>query len=196
MEILLNFEFCEEEELKLSKAKRERAIKEAGLEGVEAVEMVNIGPGADYFVVLFLLSLGLQAIKLGSEINDGIEGWLGLGKKLRSLFERERLVSVDSEGATALAIVLLARKIKIEKLEKIQESSLNLVDLSGMIPGNKGLSQRPHNYYIQSYRINDMEVYVVGIQSNGKAEIIKHFGYNPYGVWEVEEGSADNSSTL
>lgn len=195
MEILLNFEFCEEEELKLSKAKRERAIKEACLEDVEAVELVNIGPGADYFVVLFLLSLGLQAIKLGAEINDGIEGWLGLGKKLWSLFEREKIVSVDLEGATALAIALLARKMKIEKLEKIQESTLNLVDLSGMIPGNKGLSQRPHNYYIQSYRINDMEVYVVGIQSNGKTEIIKHFNYCPYGVLEAEEGSSDNPST-
>lgn len=196
MEILLNFEFCEEEELKLSKAKRKQAIEEADLEGVEAVEMVNIGPGADYFVVLFLLSLGLQVIKLGAEINDGIEGWLGLGEKLRSLFEREKLVSVDSEGATALAIALLARTVKIEKLKKIQENTLNLVDLTGMIPCNKGLSQRPHNYYIQSYRINDMEVYVVGIQSNGKAEIIKHFGYNPYGVWEVKDGSSDTPSPL
>ena len=188
MELLLTLDICEElaenDALEITDAEREMVLREAELEGVESVGLVNIGPGADYYVFLLLLSLGLSAIKLGADINDGIEGWRALGEKLRRLFERRRVVSVDAEGATALAIALLAQKEQIERLEKRQEMTLNLVDVSGMIPGNRGLSQKPHNYYIQSYLINSEELYVVGIKSNGQTEILKHFGYSPYGVME------------
>lgn len=190
MELLLGFDFCEElaEEgaATLSKEERERVIREAEMEEVEAVELVNIGPGADFYVVLLLLSVGLQAIKLGAEIHNGIEGWVALGKKIKRLFDRKRVVAIDMEGATALAIAYLAAKVEIEKLERIHESTINLVDLSGMLPTNRGLSKAPHNYYIQSYRVNDMETFVIGITSNGKVELIKRFAYSPYGVMEAE----------
>ena len=70
-------------------------------------------------------------------------------------------------------------------MEKLQEFTINLVDLSGMIRGNRGLSKKPHNYYIQTYRVNYEDIYVIGIKSTGEVELIKHFGFNPYGIIEV-----------
>ena len=93
---------------------------------------------------------------------------------------------------SAFFIVILACLIeapfneKIVKLEKLQEATINLVDLSSTLPQNVGLSKAPHNYYIQTYRINDDEIYVVGITSEGKANVIKHFGYSRYRIKDVK----------
>lgn len=53
-----------------------------------------------------------------------------------------------------------------------------------MIHGNKGLSKEPYNYYIQSYCINNSDVYVIGIKSTGEVKIIKHFVFNYHGIEE------------
>ena len=121
---------------------------------------------------------------MGGEINDGIDGWIEIGKKLQKLFRGKKIVSIDIDGATALAIDQIAKQGRIVSLEKIQETTINLVDVSGMISVNSELSKKPHNYYIQTYRINDEDIYVVGIKSSGEVEIIKHFIFNPYGISE------------
>lgn len=106
-------------------------------------------------------------------------------KKLHKLFYRNKIVSIDNDGATALAINLIAKK-KNRQIGKMQESTINLADLSGFIRGNKGLSNKPHNYYIQTYCINNNDVYVIGVKSTGKAEIIKHFCYDLNGLVEIK----------
>jgi len=190
MEILLNIDNYEEWEsngnLALSKNEKERIKEQINFGNIRKYSIANIGPGADWIVILLLFDLGLQLIKVGAEINDGIDGWIGLGKKLHKLFYRNKIVSIDNDGATALAINLIAKKEKIDRLEKIQESTINLADLSGFIRGNKGLSNKPHNYYIQTYCINNNDVYVIGVKSTGKAEIIKHFCYDLNGLVEIK----------
>lgn len=190
MEILLSIDNYEERAcndcLDFSESEKENIKKALDFEHVTKVDSVNIGPGADYIVILLVVSIGLQLIKIGAEINDGIDGWIGIGKKLHRLFRRKKIVSVDLEGATALAINLIAKKEKIDRLEKLQESTINLVDLSGMIRGNRGISKKPYNYYIQTYRVNNEDIYVIGIKSTGEVKIIKHFGFNPYGIIEVK----------
>ena len=193
MEILLNLDICKglpcDEILELSESDKERIKKTVDLDHVTEMDYVNIGPGADLIVLLVVVSIGIQIIKLGEEINNGIDGWIKIGKKLRKLFERKKIVSVDLDGATALAVSLISKKETITSLVKIQEQVINLVDLSGMIHFNKGLSQKPHNYYIQTYCVNGMDIYVIGIKSTGEVEIIKHFGFNPYGIMDIEEKS-------
>jgi len=189
MEILLSIDNYEEKEcndcLDYSESEKERIKKEVGFDHVSKVDFVNIGPGADYIVILLVVSIGLQLIKIGAEINNGIDGWIEIGKKLHKLFRRKKIVSVDLDGATALAVNFIAKKSRIDRLEKLQEFTINLVDLSGMIRGNRGLSKKPHNYYIQTYRVNYEDIYVIGIKSTGEVELIKHFGFNPYGIIEV-----------
>lgn len=190
MEILLDLSICgnlqAEDSLEVSPEDKEEIKKRAGLENMRDAMFVNIGPGADLIVLLLIVDISLGILKLGSVINDGIEGWIGIGRKLRELFRRRKIVSIDSDGATSMAIELIARHETITRLEKIQESTINLVDVSAMIPMNSDLSAKPHNYYIQTYRINDGDVYVVGITSSGEAGIIKHFGFNPYGISEIK----------
>ena len=101
-------------------------------------------------------------------------------------YHRSRLTEIDADGAASIAIELISQKEKIVKLEKIHETTINLVDVSFMLPQNISLSAKPHNYYIQAYRINDEEVYVVGVTSTGNADIIKHFGFNPYGIRDIK----------
>lgn len=189
MEILLDLDFCKElpcnDTLEISESDRENIKKKIGIDNVQNVDLVNIGPGADLIVILLVASIGLQLIKIGAEINDGLNGWIEIGKKLKKLFYLNTIVSIDIDGATALAIEFIAKKENIITLEKMQETVINLVDVSGMIPINSGLSKKTHNYYIQTYRINDEDVYVIGIKSTGEVNIIKHFGFNPYGITEV-----------
>lgn len=190
MEILLSLNICDglpcDETLEVSAEDKIELEKRAELEGVCEAKCVNIGPGADLIVLLLILDIGLRVLKLGAEINDGIDGWIGLGKKLRKLFQRKQLVSIDIKGATSMAIELIAQKVEITTLEKLEETTINFGDLSDLLPQNIGLSAKPHNYYIQAYYVNKEDVYVVGVTSTGNAEIIKHFGFNPYGITEIK----------
>ena len=161
-------------------------VKLTELDEIHDAKYVNIGPGADFIVLLLIIDIGLRALKLGAEINDGIDGWIGLGKKLCKLFRRNKIVSIDIDGATSIAIELISREVKIDSLIKLEETTINLVDVSGMIPINSGLSAKPHNYYILTYRVNGEDVYVVGVTSTGEANIIKHFGFNPYGITDIK----------
>ena len=140
----------------------------------------------DVDAILLVVDIALRMLKIGTEVNDGIDAWISLGNKLWNLFRKRKIVSVDIDGATSIAIALIAQREKIVKLEKLQEATINLVDLSSMLPQNVGLSKAPHNYYIQTYRINDDEIYVVGITSEGKANVIKHFGYSRYRIKDVK----------
>ena len=121
------------------------------------------------------ITLALYLIKLGAEINAGIDGWIELGKKILNLFIQDELVSVDSDGATALAIIHISKYEDISCLKKMTES---VIDLPAYIErshdGGKS-SDEKQMYYIQTYTINNQDVYVVGVTSNGKTEIIKHF---------------------
>lgn len=191
MEILLDVgvndgPFCDEILDVVSDDDKNELVKLTELDEIHDAKYVNIGPGADFIVLLLIIDIGLRALKLGAEINDGIDGWIGLGKKLSKLFQREKIVSIDIDGATSIAIELISREVKIDSLKKMEETTINLVDVSGMIPINSGLSAKPHNYYILTYRVNGEDVYVVGVTSTGEANIIKHFGFNPYGITDIK----------
>lgn len=190
MELLIRIDNYEEwacdDSQGFSELDKENVKAQTGFDSVIGIDLVNIGPGADFHVILLTILLGFDLIKLGADINDGIDGWIEIGKKIRNLFKRKKVVSVDEEGATALALELISRKVNIVRLEKLHESTINLADLSGMIPTNKGLSQKPYNYYIQTYRVNDDDIFVIGIKSTGEAKIIKHFWYNYNGLTELK----------
>lgn len=185
MEILLNidnYEALESNNFVLSTIEKDKIKKQIDFGIIKKCSLANIGPGVDWLVILLLLDLGLQLIKVGAEINDGVDGWIEIGKKLYKLFRRKKIVSIDVDGATALAIEHIAKKEKITKLVKLQESTINFVDISGHIPANKkGLSKKPHNYYIQTYLVNDEKIYVLGVKSTGETNILKLFSFSLYG---------------
>ena len=181
MEVLLNIENYEEkfcnDRLDFSEAEKKRIKKDAKLGHITKVDFVNIGTGADWIVILLALSFGFRILKVGKEINEGIDSWIDLGRKLRGIFRRKRIVSVDKDAAAALAINLIAQRTRIAKLVKTHDYTINFKDVSGMLPRNKGLSKKPHNYYIQAYHVNDRDTYVIGIQSTGEAKILSHYDF-------------------
>ena len=186
MEILLNIDNYDKrmrlDNLNLSISEKESIKETVNFGHVNRIDIVNIGTGVDWIVILLVINIGFQLLKVGAELNDGIDGWIGVGKKLWKLFRRKKIVSIDVAGATALAIALIAQKEEIIKLEKIQESTVNLVDVSAANTNKKGLSKKPHNYYLQTYKINDENVYVVGIESTGAGKILKYFRISPFGI--------------
>ena len=191
MEILLNFGICENlpcfDNFEFTDSDKKNIENKVGLGRVTKVEIVNIGPGADWIVLFLVVSIGLQLIYLGKSINEGIDGWIEIGKKLKKLFKSKKIVSVDKYGATALALQLIAQKTDIVTLEMLQENTINLADVSYLIENPKNeLCKSPHNYYLQSYRINGGDVFIVGIKSTGEAEIIKHFDINLNGITEIK----------
>ena len=178
------------DEFTLTESDKEDIIKDSDLgSNVKSVEYVNIGAGADCMVIMLLVCFGLEILKAGKIINDGIDGWLGFGKKLKKLVKRNKIISIDSEGATLLAIELISQKEKINAFEVMQEDTINLVDISGLVLGNKGLAAKPLNYFVKTFKVNDETIYIIGVNSTGQATIIKRYDVSlgmPYTV-EIED---------
>ena len=78
---------------------------------------------------------------------------------------------------------------KIKLLEVCQEDTINLVDISGLVLGNKGLAAKPLNYFVKTFKVNDETIYIIGVNSTGQATIIKRYDVSlgmPYTV-EIED---------
>lgn len=157
-------------------------------DGEIEISDVNIGPGADLFVIFASILTVANIFMLGDKIDKGIDGWIRIGKRIKNLFSKNELVAVDKDGASLLAIEHIASFERIEQLEKVNETEINLVELqNSFTDGRKpsDLISKPYNYYIQTYLVNNEKNYVIGIKSNGETNIIKCFGFNPYGISEI-----------
>ena len=115
-------------------------------------------------------------------------------EKLKKLVKRNKIISIDSEGATLLAIELISQKEKIKLLEVCQEDTINLVDISGLVLGNKGLAAKPLNYFVKTIKVNDETLYIIGVNSTGQATIIKRYDVS-YGAFYIEEIDDDVLNT-
>lgn len=191
MELLFNIDNYEEkmssDELTLNETEKKKIINDIAISNVESVEFVNIGAGADCMVVMVVITLlGYEILKAGKYINDGIDGWIKIGNKLKNLFKRNKIISTDSEGATLLAIELISQKEKINAFEVMQEDTINLVDMSGIFPENKGLAAKPFNYFVKTINVNDETLYIIGVNSTGEATIIKQYDVSN-GFFYIEE---------
>lgn len=187
MELLLNIPKYEESvnDDGLSEVEKKEIVDSIPIEGDKYATVVNIGPGADLMTILAVISAVANVFLVGDKIIKGVDGWLKIGKYIKSLFVRKELVSVDKDGASLLAIEWISTNGTINSLVKIDETTINLVDVSQMITEKSSLASKPHNYYIQTYLVNDDKYYVVGIKSSGDVNLIKCFEYGySYGIHE------------
>lgn len=192
MEILLRIDNYEDKmssnELTLAESDKKDIIKGLDLEShVKSVEYANIGCGADWIVILIgIVIIGYNVLKSGKSVNDGIDGWIEIGKKLKKLVKRNKVISVDSEGATLLAIEAIAQLETINVIAVFQENTINLVDVSGFLYENKGLTAKPYNYFVKAIKVNNETIYIMGVNSTGEATIIKRYDVS-YGAFYIEE---------
>lgn len=171
----------------LSKAEQDEIIDLIPIEGDKNIKVVNNGPGADVLVILAVINLVVDVFLIGDRVINGIDGWVKLGKKIKGILSNKELVSVDNDGATMLAIEFISNYEKITSLKKTDEMCINLADLGSMMGEASTLTLRPHNYYVQTYLINDESYYVVGVKSSGETNLIKCFAWNQYGIMEVDK---------
>lgn len=86
--------FVSDDVFELTEIDKDNIKKQVELGCIRSVELVNIGPGTDYFVLLLVVDIALRMLKIGTEVNDGIDAWISLGNKLRNLFRKRKIVSV------------------------------------------------------------------------------------------------------
>ncbi len=199
MELLFDIDNYEEkmssDELTLKESDKKKIIEDVAISNVERVEYANIGCGADWIVILIgIVIIGYNVLKSGKSVDDGIDGWIEIGKKLKILVKRNKVISVDSEGATLLAIEAIAQLETINVIEVFQENTINLVDVSGFLYENKGLTAKPYNYFVKAIKVNNETIYIMGVNSTGEATIIKRYDVS-YGAFYIEEIDDDVLNT-
>lgn len=95
MEVLLDIDICSgltcDKTFNVSDEDKKEIGKRAEFDWVCDAQYVNIGPGADVIVLLLIVDIGMRILKLGAEINEGIDGWIGLVKNYANYFSVRRL---------------------------------------------------------------------------------------------------------
>ncbi len=168
-------------------AEEEKKIKEVlQMDGIERLERVNIGPGADVMTILVIINTIVNTFHLPKRIKDGYEIWKDIILKIKEFISKKQLVSIDEDGVKLLAIDYIVTHYDCDTAELIDNHVINITDLSGIINSSSELAKRPHNYYIQTYCLNDLETIILGIRSDGEVKLIKHFGLSNYGLEEIK----------
>ena len=155
------------------------------LDGVERLERVNICPGADVLTILVIINTIVNTFHLPKRIKDGYESWKGIIMKIKDFISKKQLVSIDEEGVELLAIDYIVSNFDCNTADLVDSHVINITDLSGMISSSSELAKRPHNYYIQTYRLDGEETIILGMRSDGEVKLIKHFGLSNYGFEEI-----------
>ena len=192
MQVLLNIPevfFDDEFGFDFSSIEKERISRAYDLRDCDEVEFVNIGPGADWIVLLTTFANVAWVLFQGPGIlKKSIEGWEWLIKKLNEFFEKDLLVSLDQDTAGMLAIDYLASKYGAdESFDLMDIHTIPLIDISGMVHNNKGeFVDHPHNYYIFTFRIAG-RIIVLSVRSSGKIRELEVFDEMPYGLIDYNE---------
>lgn len=111
MELLLNIESVSDIvndswDLEFSD-KEERKIQEAiNLEGVNKLARVNIGPGADFLVILAAVNIVADAFLVGSKALEGMESWKKTLPRLKDLNRRTSLFRLMRRLRSRLLLII------------------------------------------------------------------------------------------
>lgn len=161
----------------------ERIKRNFGLQQADAVSFVNIGPGADWIVLLTVFNIIWSVFQLPGNIKDSLDGWQWLVNLMKTKIRKKELVSLDIDAAGMLAIDYLADKYGDDSsFNLIDAHSFNIIDINGMVHNREGsLEANPHNYYVFTFDIAG-KVIVLSVRSTGKIRILESFEVWPYGI--------------
>ena len=172
-----NLDFSDEEECKIREV--------IGLDGVNKLARINIGPGADLLVILAAVNIVADVFLVGSKVLEGMESWKKIIAKIKGFKQKNELVSLDAEAAELLAIDYLYSRFEYDTIKLIDGHCFNITDLEGLIQVSSNFARKPHNYYIQSYLLDGEHHVIVGVMSSGEVTILKQFGLSNYGLEEI-----------
>ena len=131
---------------------------------------LNIGPGADWIVVLVIFS---SLFFLGEKIEKNLSAWLKLGKKLKSLFKKypKKWIFIDERGASALCLIDIEESEReIKSIEETRSNEIRLLDIhaSTLVYKEEYVKMNPYSVYNKTFLVNDSKYYFYVIMSNGK----------------------------
>lgn len=122
-----------------------------------------------------------NCVLIGDKIETGIEGWIKIGKRIKSIFTKSDKVYVDKDAATFLALLYLSDKHQIKSIKKVIESTIVLKDLSIIFRYRKkdDFIAQPFSVYLMTFEINDHILVALGVRSDGK--ISEHYNFDKDG---------------
>jgi hypothetical protein len=77
---------------------------------------VNLGTGADWVLIMAILNSITTIFLLGEKVEKGIDGWVKIGKRIKSLFSKTDAIYLDKAAAQLLALQYLAEKHKLKSV--------------------------------------------------------------------------------
>lgn len=186
MQILLNIpevDYDDYSSSSLNPDQRKMIDKKFGLSKSDDVRIVNIGPGADWLVLLVTFNTVWNILKAPAVIKEVLEGWAWLIDKLKLYIKKEQIVSFDMDASLMLAIDYLAEKYgQDSSLNLMDAHTINLADISKMVYNlNSEFANHPHNYYVFTFWIAG-QIVILGMHSKGEIrelEILDDMTFHP-----------------
>jgi hypothetical protein len=149
---------------------------------------LNIGPGADLFVILATIWKTIEAVgTLYTAVDLSVKFGSFIGK-IKEFVKNRQLVSIDEDGAKLLAMDYV--------IKNFNSNSIKVIALETIIPSGGGsyidypghaITKTPHRYYIIVFEIDDANTIVMGVKSTGEMEVLKAFEFDPYGLRELRK---------
>lgn len=137
------------------------------------IKEVNLGKGADWILILAVLSSIAGVISIGDKLEKGIDGWIKIGKRLGKLFKKSDRLYVDVDAAKILAITFISEFLDINNLALVDSHITTLTDFSNWFKDRKteDFISKPFNIYYFTFEVNSEKVITLAVKSNG--EILK-----------------------
>ena len=148
----------------------------------------DIGHGADWPVVLIELFKEIDwtsvfkvgtiptVFFLGKKINENIDAWIEISKKLKKLFEKKQPTRIDEKAA-----LLIVLRDMTENNHDLKDSdiSLRVHSYDGDFDINKKLINRPDSLYVYDIQTPDSFL-IYGVKSDGTVSFKHQYGKHWY----------------
>lgn len=191
MQILLNieedvyYELCpNDSNLNWEALERVYGLKESE----ESVDIVNIGPGADWMVLLTTFNIAWTLFQAPDIIRNSLDTWKRLINKIKSFKSNKKLISLDLDAAGMLAIDYLAEKYGDDSDFNLMDAhAIPIVDITGMVRNAKpSLADHPYGYYIYTFSLAG-RIIVMSVRSTGEIRELEAFNYSLEGLEDYVE---------
>lgn len=146
------------------------------------IKAVNIGKGADWIAILGIINAVTNIFLIGDKIDKGLDGWVKIAKRIKSIFSKSDLALMDLETSKVYGLLYLSEKFKLQSITVETEFSIELENLSGMLPDRKKTDfiAKPWSIYIITYIINEQNKVILSIRSDGEIKELTDVDMNGF----------------
>ena len=143
------------------------------------LEELNLGTGADWITILAVINGIVSVLMLGDKIEKGIEGWINIAKRIKSVCSKSGPVFVDKDAANLLSLEFLSKEKEVRSLSKFEEHTIVLNSVSGAFSdrSSEDFTSQPWAIYMITFIVNDDTFKVLAVRFDGHVKEVYSFGY-------------------